>query len=138
MNKIAVNEATSNIQTWLNLIGLHPEWAQSRNIDSTITIIAIIVTIIMLILIFWKKEKNKDNPSINITSHNQSGRIIAQNVHKFNIGNEQRILNEATKKGLLKEIKENSSFRIVVKMEKIIILNIMECQHIVCLVGMGI
>lgn len=117
MSQIAVNEATSNIQTWLNLIGLHPAWAQLSNIDIIITVIAIIVFIIMLILIFWPKEKNKDNCSINITSHNQSGGIIAQNVHNLNMGNVQRTLNETTKEALLNEIKENDSFRIIVKMD---------------------
>lgn len=62
MFQIPVEQAKSNMETWLKLFGFSPDWAQFKNIDRIGTVLGsfmVAIPIILLILDFVQKRKRK-------------------------------------------------------------------------------
>jgi len=59
MTQISVQQAKSNIGSWLNFVGFNPKWAQFDNIDKIIMVFAGSVVVIPIVLFLIKVIQNK-------------------------------------------------------------------------------
>jgi len=110
MMQVSVSQAKTNLQSWLGLVGVQPNWASSPYADATFSFICAAVVIWILLEFLFKKNVavSAQQPTTQVTttpqtvttisSTNQSGGITAQNVNTLQFGKRQRRITEQWKK----------------------------------------